>query len=108
MENTFGKRLKELREQKDLTMEMLALDMNLRYGLKLNKGTISRWESGTTDPGISYVVKVADYFNVSVDYCVGLTDVSAPTRLLAYARKIAESKSPLPRGNEEGDQQKRS
>ena len=90
MENIFGMRLKELREQKDLTMEMLAADMNQRYGLKLNKGTISRWESGATDPAISYVAKVADYFNVSVDYCIGLTDVSAPARLLAFSRKMNE------------------
>jgi len=90
MENIFGMRLKELREQKDLTMEMLAADMNRRYGLKLNKGTISRWESGATDPAISYVAKVADYFNVSVDYCIGLTDVSVPARLLAYSRKMSE------------------
>lgn len=88
MEDIFGKRLKELREQRGLTMDMLAADMNQRYGLKLNKGTISRWESGATDPAMSYVIKVADYFNVSIDYCAGLTDSPIPTRLLAYARRI--------------------
>jgi len=90
MEDVFGKRLKELREDKGLTMEMLAADMNYQYGLKLNKGTISRWESGATDPAISYVVKVADYFDVSLDYCVGLTDSRLPARLMAYARKFSE------------------
>ena len=92
MEDVFGKRLNELRESKGLTMEMLAADMNHKYGLKLNKGTISRWESGATDPAISYVVKVADYFDVSIDYCVGLTDSKLPVRLLAYAKKIYDQK----------------
>lgn len=98
MENAFGKRLKEMREQKCLTMEMLAIDMNQRYGLKLNKGTISRWESGASDPAMSYVIKVADYFNVSIDYCAGLTDTPAPSRLLTYARGIEKREPPAAPG----------
>ena len=104
MENAFGKRLKEMREQKCLTMEMLAADMNQRYGLKLNKGTISRWESGASDPAMSYVVKVADYFNVSIDFCAGLTDTPVPARLLAYARAFEKREPPAApgRGSAEG------
>lgn len=91
MDTEFGNRLRSLREQRDLTMEMLADDMNAKYGLTLGKGTISRWESGATDPAISFVVCVADYFNVSLDYLAGITDVSTPTRLLTYTKKILKA-----------------
>ena len=91
METEFGNRLRTLREQRDLTMEMLADDMNTKYGLTLGKGTISRWENGTTDPAISFVVCVEDYFNVSVDYLAGLTDISAPSRLLAYTKRMTSA-----------------
>lgn len=90
MDNVFPERLKELRIQRDLTIDMLVQDMNQRYELKLNKGTVSRWENGLTDPAISNVAHLAEYFNVSVDYMVGLTNVSTPVRLLAYAKKLKE------------------
>ncbi len=84
----FSNRLHELRVRRELSMDMLTLDLNSKYGLRLNKGTISRWESGQGDPAISYVKCLADYFNVSVDYLIGLTDVQTPARLLAYSRRI--------------------
>lgn len=92
IDNEFPQRLKALRIARELSMEMLALDLNTKYALRINKGTISRWESGESDPSISYVVKLADYFNVSVDYLIGLTDVQTPARLLAYARRIRDGK----------------
>ena len=45
-----------------------------RLGLELgfSKGAISYWD--TNFPSIDKVHKVADYFNVSVDYLLGRTD----------------------------------
>ena len=86
----FPNRVRMLRNERGLSMEMLAYDLNVKYGLRINKGTISRWESGQADPSISYVVYVADYFNVNLDYMIGLTDVRLPVRLLAYAKAIKE------------------
>lgn len=91
MENAgFGIRLNKLRTQRELSMELLTIDLNSKYGLRLNKGTISRWESGQGDPAISYVKCIAEYFNVSVDYLIGLTDVSVPSRLLSYSKRARE------------------
>lgn len=86
----FPNRVRMLRNERGLSMEMLAYDLNVKYGLRINKGTISRWESGQADPSISYVVYIADYFNVNLDYMIGLTDVRLPVRLLAYAKAIKE------------------
>lgn len=39
-----GLRLKELRNEKDLTLDMLVADLNLRYpDLKFNKSMLSRY-----------------------------------------------------------------
>lgn len=41
-----GTRIKDLREEHELTMDMLVQDINSRYELEnpLNKGMVSRWE----------------------------------------------------------------
>lgn len=84
--NDFGKRLKELREERDLTMDMLVYDLNERFNIEIHKSNISRWEKGTTDPALRYAVYLAKYFNVSLDYMIGLTDVKTPARLIAHNR----------------------
>lgn len=91
MENTgFGKRLKELRQERDLTMEMLITDINLKYGTNMNRSLVSRWESGASDPSLNHSRVICEYFNVSLDYMIGLTENRTPARLLAYAKKIKE------------------
>ena len=46
MENTFGNRLKALREEHELTMDYVVLDMQRKYNIEINKGQLSRWERG--------------------------------------------------------------
>ena len=38
------------------------------------RNTISRYETGEREPGIDELIKIADYFNVSVDYLIGRTE----------------------------------
>ena len=63
----FATRLKELRKSKKITQLTLALK------LKTNQNTISRYESGEREPGINEIIAIADYFDVSVDYLLGVT-----------------------------------
>lgn len=84
----FGKRLKELREERDLTMDMLVMDVNQLFGIKIHKSNLSRWEKGTVDPTLQYAVYLAKYFNVSLDYMIGLTDNKAPARLIASSKGL--------------------
>lgn len=58
-------RLKELRKKKGLSQLRLATDLNT------TQNTISRYETGEREPGIDELIKIADYFNVSVDYLIG-------------------------------------
>jgi len=87
MDNIIGNRLKQLRIDHQLTMEMMVEDFNLKFGENLNTSQISRWENGKTDPGLSTGKQLAMYYNVSLDYLIGLTDTKTPARLLALATR---------------------
>lgn len=61
-------RLKELRKEKGISQLKLAMDLNT------SQNTISRYETGEREPGIAELIKIADYFNVSVDYLLERTN----------------------------------
>lgn len=65
---TFQERLKDLREDKNLSQRQLAKELNT---LQAN---IQRWEKGTADPSSANVIKIAQYFKVSAGYLLGLED----------------------------------
>ena len=62
-------RLKELREQKRLNQEGLALMLNV------SQSTVSAYEIGERTPDLTTLIAIAEFFNVSLDYLVGLTDI---------------------------------
>ena len=62
-------RLKELRKERGISQLKLAMELNT------NQNTISRYETGEREPGINELIRLADYFNVSVDYLLERTDV---------------------------------
>lgn len=61
-------RLKEIRKTKGISQLKMAMDLNT------NQNTISRYETGEREPGINELIKIADYFNISVDYLLERTD----------------------------------
>ncbi len=61
-------RLKEIRKAKGISQLKLAMDLNT------NQNTISRYETGEREPGITELIKLADYFGVSVDYLIERTN----------------------------------
>lgn len=61
-------RLKELRKSRKISQVKLAMDLNM------NQNTISRYETGEREPGVTELILLADYFDVSIDYLVGRTD----------------------------------
>ena len=61
-------RLKEIRKSKGISQLKMAMDLNT------SQNTISRYETGDREPGINELIKIADYFNVSVDYLLGRTN----------------------------------
>lgn len=61
-------RIKDLRKARRITQLKMAMDLNM------SQNTISRYESGEREPGIAELIRIADYFYVSIDYLVGRTD----------------------------------
>ncbi|MBR6610577.1 MAG: helix-turn-helix transcriptional regulator [Oscillospiraceae bacterium] len=61
-------RLKELRESRGISQLKLAMD------LSMNQNTISRYETGVREADYATLIKLADYFNVSIDYLLEYTD----------------------------------
>ena len=61
-------KIRELRKSKKISQQKMAMDLNI------SQNTISRYETGEREPGISELVMIADYFHVSVDYLIGRTD----------------------------------
>ena len=61
-------RLKELRKQKGISQLKLAMDLNM------NQNSISRYENEEREADYVTLIKLADYFNVSIDYLLERTD----------------------------------
>ncbi len=67
---TITERIKLLCDEKDTTFAAV------ERACDLSNGSIRRWEENK--PAIDKLEKVADYFNVSVDYLLGRTNNPAP------------------------------
>ncbi|GHU99605.1 hypothetical protein FACS1894211_05300 [Clostridia bacterium] len=63
-----GERLRELRAEKKIGQNKLATDLDL------SNASISYWENGLQEPSASALLKLAQYFGVSADYILGLSD----------------------------------
>ena len=61
-------RLKELRRSRPIPQ------LKLARALTLTQNTVSRYETGEREPGIAELVRIADYFHISVDYLLERTD----------------------------------
>lgn len=81
------KNLKTLRQQKGVSQQLLA-DFVL-----VSQQSINKYENHKVEPDIDTIVKIADYFDVSVDYLIGRTDVKHSAEKLNYNDlNISESK----------------
>ena len=67
----FNRILKELRDEKNLTQQELADELGVA------RMTINFYESNRRTPDINFAVKAANYFNVSVDYLVGNSNLKS-------------------------------
>lgn len=77
----FKDRLKELREEAGLSINKIAEIMGV------SKVSAWQWESGLNFPKELTLEKMADYFNVSLDYLMGRTNVrhSNPNNNIQFA-----------------------
>ncbi len=57
-------------------------------GLQISESQLSKALYAQTELGISSLVKIAEYFNVSTDYLLGLTDLKSPKEDFKTIRKV--------------------
>lgn len=64
----FGEKLRELRTQKNMSQK----DIGNMVGK--TQQAVNFWENGESEPGIETLIKLAEYFGVTVDFLVGRSD----------------------------------
>lgn len=62
------KRIRDLREDNDLTQKQLAKELNC------SQQVYSNYELGQRDIPTDILIKLSKFYNVSTDYILGLTD----------------------------------
>lgn len=62
-------RIRDLREDNDLTQFQVATLLDV------SQSTYSRYENGALDIPIQTLIKLANYYDTSIDYLVNITDV---------------------------------
>ena len=67
-----GNKIKELREEKGLKQEDLAKAMSV------SPSTIGMYEINKREPNNELIIKLAAFFDVSVDYLLGKSDIRKP------------------------------
>ncbi|MBR6569008.1 MAG: helix-turn-helix transcriptional regulator [Clostridia bacterium] len=65
-------RLRDIREDRDLTQRALADHLHIR------QNTYSQYENGQRQLPVEVLVKLAQYYNTSADYLLGLTNCIEP------------------------------
>ena len=72
-------KIKDMREDKDLTQKQIAELLNC------TQQTYSRYETGEITIDIYNLIKLAKFYNTSTDYLLGLTEEKKP-----YPRKTGK------------------
>ena len=83
-------RLYELRKAKNITQQRLAIDLGI------DQTSISSYECGKYLPTVEVLIKLAEYFCVSTDYLLGLSNIKTPLKTVstdqaAYAIALFEA-----------------
>mgnify|MGYP005806916605 FL=1 len=82
-------RLKELREERHLTQSEVAQQ------IQTSQTNIGRWENELNEPTASFLVRLADFFNCSVDYLLGRED--------DFGNVVVQTEKPAPLPQDEQD-----
>ena len=68
MNNKFSEQLTILRKEKNITRSELAKKLQVSVRL------VSYWENGQRECDFDMLIKIADFFSVSIDFLLGRTD----------------------------------
>lgn len=80
----FASRLKSLRLENNLTQKELAKKLNMQ------NTAISKYELGEREPDIKTLNKLSEFFNVTLDYLLGRTDIKNQSEKIFNEHKEAD------------------
>lgn len=69
----FSERLRDLRNERGISQKELA---NILF---VSQQTVAKWETDRSTPNPEMISKIAQYFNVSSDYLIGMSDTKSIT-----------------------------
>ena len=78
-----------MREERHLTQNEVAQQ------IQTSQTNIGRWEKGLNEPTASFLVRLADFFNCSVDYLLGRED--------DFGNVVVQTEKPAPLPQDEQD-----
>ena len=64
----FQERIKELRIQRNMSQ------IDLAVATRISQSAIAKWELGKTEPTVSAIITLANFFGETTDYLLGLVD----------------------------------
>ncbi len=72
-------RIKALREDRDLRQ------IDVAIATEIDQKTLSNYETGKTNPDSVSIIKLAEYFGVTTDYLLGVTDTDLKDNSQVFA-----------------------
>lgn len=86
----YGQRIRYLREQVGLSQAGLVQVLTARYGEQyhMSPGAIGKYEQEQREPPIDLLIKIAQFFGVSLDYLLGAQPADNLPRLQEVQRKL--------------------
>lgn len=85
MDYSFGEKLRELRNRRNLTQDDLANELNIAFGSTINKGMISKWENDREEPRMDAIRNISKYFNIALDDLLNLNNSSPNASITSFA-----------------------
>lgn len=70
MDLLIGENIKRLRRERDLTQEEMAAHLGISFQ------SVSKWERGDGYPDITMLPSLANYFNISIDELIGMSEIA--------------------------------
>ena len=68
MARSFSQTMSALRRSRGLSQRRAAADLNISQAL------LSHYENGAREPGLDFVRRACEYYGVSADYLLGISD----------------------------------
>lgn len=89
-----GTRIKRLIKKNGLSQKEFVDKFNEKYGYSDSEATISQYVNNKRTPEINKMVKIADFFNVTLDYIMCRTDIDSDMSIYDKSKKNISFSTP--------------